>query len=60
MNIIFENNDIVILLPPFDPTATATYGYSTGTWGDMLTSYNGNSITYDAIGNPLSYYNGTR
>ena len=23
-----------------------------------LTSYNGNTITYDAIGNPLAYYNG--
>ena len=34
------------------------YVYSTGTWGDLLTSYNGGSITYDSIGNPLSYYNG--
>ena len=24
----------------------------------MLTSFNGTAITYDAIGNPLSYYNG--
>ena len=27
-------------------------------WGDLLTSYNGVAITYDEIGNPLSYYNG--
>ena len=27
-------------------------------WQDLLTSYNGRTITYDAIGNPLSYYNG--
>ena len=27
-------------------------------WGDLLTNYNGTAITYDAIGNPLSYYNG--
>ena len=27
-------------------------------WQDLLTSYNGHTITYDAIGNPLSYYNG--
>ena len=25
----------------------------------MLTAYDGNAITYDAIGNPLSYYDGT-
>ena len=37
---------------------TNSYGYSTGTWGDLLTSYKGTAITYDAIGNPLSYYNG--
>lgn len=28
--------------------------------GDLLTAYNGHTITYDANGNPLSYYNGTR
>ena len=36
------------------------YEYNDAGWGDLLTSYNGESITYDAIGNPLSYYNGTR
>ena len=35
------------------------YVYSDKTgWQDLLTSYNGHTITYDAIGNPLSYYNG--
>ena len=28
--------------------------------GDLLTSYNGNEITYDEMGNPLSYYSGWR
>ena len=37
---------------------TDTYGYTDSAWGDLLTSYNGVAITYDAIGNPLSYYNG--
>ncbi len=44
------------------PTAlisTDSYTYSSGTWGDMLTAYKGISITYDAMGNPLSYYNGS-
>ena len=43
---------------PTSPTSTVTYGYSAAT-GDRLTSYNGAAITYDAIGNPLSYNNGT-
>jgi len=36
-------------------TSTISYTYSS-TWGDQLLTYNGGStITYDAIGNPLSY-----
>ena len=35
------------------------YVYSDKTgWQDLLTSYDGHTITYDEIGNPLSYYNG--
>lgn len=37
--------------------STYSYGY-TDSWGDLLTSYRGVNITYDEIGNPLSYYNG--
>lgn len=29
--------------------------YGDKNWKDKLTSYNGTAITYDAIGNPLSY-----
>ena len=36
---------------------TNNYGYDT-TWKDKLTSYNGQTITYDRIGNPLQYRNG--
>ena len=39
--------------------STASYGYATDSWKDRLTSYNGQTITYDAIGNPLTYNNGT-
>ena len=36
-----------------------SYGYTdTAGWGDLLTWYDGHTITYDEIGNPLSYYNG--
>ncbi len=36
---------------------TNNYGYNS-TYKDLLTSVNGNEITYDGIGNPLKYYNG--
>ena len=35
--------------------STISYGYGNSAWGDLLTSYYGNTITYDAIGNPLSW-----
>ena len=38
---------------------TYTYGDTQG-WEDLLTAVDGESITYYAIGNPTSYYNGTR
>lgn len=31
------------------------YNYSNENWKDQLTSYNGKNITYDNIGNPLTY-----
>ena len=37
-----------------NPTSTINYTYDT-TWKDKLISYNGNAITYDEIGNPLTY-----
>ena len=37
-----------------------TYTYGDSEWKDLLTAYDGESITYDAIGNPTSYYNGNR
>lgn len=40
-------------------TTTDTYEYTDSDWKDLLTSYNGTAITYDAVGNPLSYNNGT-
>lgn len=37
---------------------TINYGYSDTNWTDKMTSYNGQNITYDEIGNPLSYRDG--
>ena len=39
--------------------STNTYTYGNTSWGDQLTAFNGISFTYDALGNPLQYYNGT-
>ncbi|MGN0532066.1 MAG: RHS repeat domain-containing protein [Eubacterium sp.] len=39
-------------------TVIKTYGYTNSTWSDLLTSFNGQTITYDEIGNPLQYRDG--
>jgi RHS repeat-associated protein len=37
------------------PTSTITYSYNDANgWGDLLTSYNGSTITYDGLGNPTN------
>ena len=42
-------------------TATKTYSYTYGNsnWRDQLTNYDGKAITYDVIGNPLTYNGNT-
>ena len=35
-----------------------TYGYTDAGWKDLLTSFNGQAITYDEIENPLAYRDG--
>ena len=37
------------------PTSTISYTYDNSAWADELTSYNGNAISYDALGNRTSY-----
>ena len=56
----------IIVLPPYaltaegttptNPVSTNTYTYATSGWGDRLTAYDGTAITYDSMGNPVSYY----
>ena len=31
------------------------YGYTNSTWGDLLTNYDGTTISYDASGNPTNW-----
>lgn len=38
---------------------TDTYSYNDSNWPDKLTAYNNIPFTYDNLGNPLSYYNGS-
>ena len=39
-------------------STTIRYAYSDTNWKDKLTNYNGQALTYDAIGNPLTYRDG--
>lgn len=41
-------------------TGSHTYRYENTGWRDQLTHYDNQALAYDAIGNPTSYYNGTR
>ena len=43
---------------PAQPQNTYTWAYTDSTWSDLLTSFNGQTITYDEIGNPLQYRDG--
>ena len=47
------------LLPDLPSVTIYNYSYTDSEWGDLLTAFNGTAITYDEIGNPLSYYNGS-
>ena len=42
-----------------NPTTTHTWNYKNSDWRDLLTEYDGSTITYDAGGNPLTYRNGS-
>ncbi|MBE5868816.1 MAG: RHS repeat-associated core domain-containing protein, partial [Lachnospiraceae bacterium] len=48
------------ILTMSDGTTSHTYTYGDSDWKDLLTAYDGQSITYDGAGNPTSYYNGSR
>lgn len=40
---------------PISPLKTFVYSYSDTNWKDKLTSFDGKDISYDSIGNPLTY-----
>ena len=47
-----------ILSVKLNGVVTDTYTYGDANWKDLLTAFNGQTITYDAIGNPLQYRDG--
>ena len=53
----YENGGNILSVTEND-TTIKTYTYGDSEWKDLLTAYNGESITYDAIGNPLTYREG--
>ena len=58
-NMLSETTSVMSNGRPVSST-TKAYGYSDANWKDKLTSYDGKTITYDAIGNPLSYRDGMK
>ena len=58
-NILFKYvYDYTMAANPTGFTSKIQYVYGNAQWGDLLTYYNGQNITYDLMGNPLQYYNG--
>ena len=55
-NIVYE--DFYDADSETEPEYTIDYEYDDSNWADKLTSYNGTTITYDNIGNPLNYRDG--
>jgi len=53
-NILTKSSYAYPEVTPYVPLETINYTYDT-IWKDKLASYNGNAITYDNIGNPLTY-----
>ncbi|MBP3538543.1 MAG: RHS repeat-associated core domain-containing protein [Oscillospiraceae bacterium] len=47
------------ILSVSDGSTTKSYTYGDSNWKDLLTAYDGQAISYDAIGNPTSWYDGT-
>ena len=56
-NLLSEQTSIMANGRPVS-SSTKQYGYSDSNWKDKMTSYDGQTITYDAIGNPLFYRDG--
>ena len=54
----YDSNGNILTKTDSSTNTTVNYGYTDPTWADLLTSYKGQTITYDEIGNPLTYRDG--
>ncbi len=54
-NILSESNYAYTTGTLGTATDTIAYSYGDGSWGDLLTSYDGKAITYDGVGNMLTF-----
>ena len=54
VNYLAENG----ISPPGELLSSRDYLYNDSNWKDKMTSYNGQTITYDEVGNPLNYRDG--
>ena len=61
----YDNGGNILKVTVYDLTVSGdyvdhevVYGYGDANWKDKLTSFNGQAITYDEIGNPLTYRDG--
>ena len=57
-NLISKSEYTYTTETPSSLNAQQNYDYQDLNWKDKLTSFNGQSITYDEIGNPLTYRDG--
>ncbi len=48
-----------LLSKTYSDGTVVSYGYTDSIWKDRLTAFNGNTISYDEIGNPLSWHDGS-
>ena len=55
----YDNDGNILSKKEYDTSgalvSTINYSYEDSNWKDKLTSYNGKAITYDEIGNPITY-----
>ena len=54
----YEYDTVGNIRKKIDGGTTHNYTYGDSKWADLLTKYDGQTITYDNAGNPTKYYNG--
>ncbi len=64
LNVMKRNLPLILMMPAVilqaktENNVTTEWLYEDEQWKDLLTSFDGQTITYDEIGNPLTYRDG--